>query len=88
MRIKEGMNVRDLCGEKIVLAEGESNIDFSVLIRLNESAAFVWQSVEGKDFTIEDMVEALLSEYEVDRETALADCKTLVSQWEEANILA
>lgn len=29
MRIKEGFELRDVCGEKIVVAHGDRNIDFS-----------------------------------------------------------
>ncbi|MCQ2254603.1 MAG: PqqD family protein [Bacteroidaceae bacterium] len=87
MKIKEGFNIRQLCGENIVVAEGEANIDFSVVISVNETAAHIWKAVAGKDFTVEDMADSLLAEYEVDKETALADCKALAEKWQEVGIL-
>ncbi|MCF0192026.1 MAG: PqqD family protein, partial [Prevotella sp.] len=39
MKIKDGFKIRQVCGENIVVAEGEANIDFSVVISINETAA-------------------------------------------------
>lgn len=87
MKIKEGFNIRQVCGENIVVAEGEANIDFSVVISVNETAAHIWKAVAGKEFTVEDMADALLADYEVDKETALTDCEALAAKWKEVGIL-
>ena len=41
MKIKEGFELRDVCGEFIIVAFGEQNIDFTKIINLNESAAML-----------------------------------------------
>lgn len=87
MQIKKGFKLRDVCGEKVVVSEGFENINFSKLINLNETAAFLWENLIGKDFSIEDMVDVLTSEYEVPAEVAYADCQELVSKWREAGLL-
>ena len=81
MEIKKGFELRDVCGENIVIAHGLENIDFTKVITLNESAAYIWRNVEGKEFTEEDMVNLLLSEYEVEKSQAQADVKALVASW-------
>lgn len=53
---------------------------------MNETAAYIWEHLTGKDFTEEDMAEVLLKEYDVDKATALADCKSLAERWLEAGI--
>lgn len=87
MRIKKGFELRQICGENIILAHGVENIDFTKVITLNESAAFVWNKVADKDFAEQDMVEALLAEYEVERSQAEADVKALVASWEGAGLV-
>ena len=42
MRIKEGFELREICGEYVILSHGMNNIDFSKLISLNETAAYMW----------------------------------------------
>lgn len=88
MKIKDGFELRNICGENIIVSHGIENIDFVKVISLNESAALVWNTVAGKDFSIEDMVAALMSEYDVDAETAKADCQTLVGDWKRIGFLA
>ena len=53
MRTKKGFKLREVCGEKILLAEGVENIDFSDIISMNASSAYLWEQVDGKDFTVE-----------------------------------
>ena len=36
MKAKKGFNLRNVCGEQIIVAEGKENIDFSNIISMNE----------------------------------------------------
>lgn len=87
MRIKEGFEIRNVCGENIIIAHGVENIDFTKVITLNESAAFLWGKVEGKEFAEADLVAFLLEEYDVDKQTAETDVKKLVASWIEAGLI-
>ena len=87
MNTKTGFRIREVCGEKIIVAEGKENIDFSNIISMNDSAAYLWNSVEGKEFTIDTIVKLLLDIYDVDEETAKADSLTVIRQWADAGII-
>ena len=88
MRVKKGFINRNVCGESVLLATGQENIDFTNIISLNETANFLWNELaQREDFTIDDMVELLTGEYEVEADEAKADCQTLVQQWTDAGIL-
>lgn len=87
MKAKNGFNLRTVCGENILVAEGEENIDFSNIISMNESSAYLWNSIQGKDFEVKDLVDLLIEMYEVDEETATRDARLLVDQWQQAEII-
>lgn len=87
MRQKKGFKLRCICGEHVVVAEGIENIDFSKIISMNESSAYLWEKVAGKDFSAEHLCQLLLDEYEVDETTALADAKAVINQWADAGII-
>lgn len=88
MKTKKGFNLRQVCGENIIVAEGEENIDFSNIISMNETSAYLWKNIQGKDnFTAEDLVALLQQEYDVDPSVALEDTKALINQWIEAGIV-
>lgn len=87
MRIKNGFELRKICGENIIVAHGLDNIDFTKVISMNESAADIWNSVFDRDFTVEDMVKALLDNYQVDEKQAVEDSEALLKQWIEAGLV-
>ena len=78
--------MRKICGQDVVSGEGTANVNFSKLISLNPTAAYLFKAVSGTEFTPERMADLLLEEYEVDRETALADTERLCALWKEAGI--
>ena len=86
MKIKEGFILREMCGEYIVAAEGLEHINFNKLISLNESAAYLWKELCGKEFSIEEMAELLIVRYGIDKELALKDSDNLCEAWINAGI--
>lgn len=86
MKTKKGFVLRNVCGENIIVAEGKENIDFTKIISMNETAAYLWKNVEGKDFDPNTLKNLLMKEYEVKETTADADAKTIAKQWIEAGI--
>ena len=88
MKTKKGFHLRNVCGENVIVAEGIENIDFSKIISMNESAAYLWQKIDGQSsFTADDLAQYLLDEYEVDETTAKADAQTVAQQWLDAEII-
>ena len=87
MKIKNGFVLKSICGENMIIAEGKENIDFSKIISLNESAAYLWNKVEGVNFTPQTLAELLVEEYEVSNERALADAEILAKQWLETGLV-
>ena len=86
MKAKTGFNLRNVCGEQVIVAEGRENIDFSNIISMNETSAYLWNAIQGKDFTVDDLVELLTQDYDVDEQTARKDAQALATQWLEAGI--
>lgn len=76
----------DVCGEAVVVAHGKENIDFSKVISLNESAAYLWRKVEGQEFDAQTLAQLLTEEYEVDVDTALRDAQKMMQDWQDAGL--
>lgn len=87
MRIKQGFVLREMCGEHIISAEGIDNFDFNKIISLNDSAAWLWEAVSGKDFDADILAGLLLEKYDVERQTAETDARKLLATWQEAGLL-
>ena len=66
MKVKNGFEMQNVCGEHIIVPAGIENVDYSKIISMNPTAAYLWEKVAAMDeFTIDEMVQLLLDEYEV-----------------------
>jgi len=86
MKIKNGFVLREMCGENIVAGEGLEHINFNKLVSLNNTAAYLWNELIGKEFTTEDMAELLIAKYGIDKELAMTDSANLCKAWIDAGI--
>ena len=86
MRIKDGFTQRTICGEHVVIGEGLAQVNFNKMLSLNGSAAYLWEQVHGKDFTVEDLVTLLTDKYEVSEDQARQDALKLVQVWLEQGV--
>ena len=60
MKQKKGFILREVCGEKVIIAEGVEVVNFNKLLSLNESAAYLWQQAALLgDFTAEQLADKL-----------------------------
>lgn len=88
MKINEGFEIQNVCGEHIIVPAGADNVDYSKIISLNETAAYLWENVAPKDsFNIDDMVALLLAEYEVEESVAREDCEMIAERWREMELV-
>lgn len=87
MKTKKGFKLRTVCGENIIVAEGIENVDFSRIISMNETSAYLWKRIQGIDFDENTLAGLLLEEYEVNEATARSDAKALMEKWLEAGII-
>lgn len=88
MKKKPGFALRSLCGETFLIAEGLENIDFTNLIAVNETAAFIWNSIdEETEFTEDDITRLILSEYDVNEEVAREDAKELIMKMLSSDVV-
>ena len=87
MKIKNGFVVKCIAGQNVVMALGEASKIFNGIIKLNDSARFIWDRIsEGYDKN--QIVDALETEYPgVDRATLEKDVDSLIDTLKGANIL-
>jgi hypothetical protein len=89
MKIKNGFELRDICGEKAIIAQGVENINFNRIITLNESAEFLWKHIaDGHDFTTQELVDLLMGEYDdANADVVRKDVKNLLADWQEQGLI-
>lgn len=83
MKLNPKLKLRKI-GPHYMVVKGDTGVtDMTEVYAMNETAAMLWRRAEGRDFTPEMMTDWLCEEYEVDRETALEDVRSMLSEWQK-----
>ena len=86
MKLKEGFILSEVGGQTVVIPTGEI-VDLKVVITLNETGKFIWEHL-SEETSIQAVVDALLSEYDVERETAETHVTAFVKTLSDNGFLA
>lgn len=86
MKLKEGFTTHEFRGTQIMLTMGPAAEHFHGLVRSNDTAAFIVNQLR-RETTEPEIVEAILKEYEVDRETAAEDVHRILLQLREVGAI-
>ena len=88
MRIKDMYKVRQIAGEHIIVGQGASQADMTKVISLNSTALLLWNELQGRDFTLADAAEVLVSHFGIDRARAEADVRNWANRLLECGVIA
>lgn len=86
MKIKEGFVLRNVMDEYIVMPTGGNIAKFDGAVVLNEVSAFIYKLLEAP-ICRDDLLTAVLNEFDVDEATASADLDVLLSKFADMGIL-
>lgn len=87
MRIIEGLKLRPLGKQYLVMAEGQKQVDFNRMVSMNVTAAFLFQEVQDVDFDIATLAQLLVNECGISMEQANHDAALTIEEWQQAGIL-
>lgn len=79
MKIKEGFILRNVAGNNVVVPIGHNSVDFNGMISLNDTGAFLFEKML-QDISREDLIKAVVEEYEIDEELAKTDVDNFIEK--------
>lgn len=86
MRVRQGFVLRKICGEYVIVPTGEITIEFNGLMTVNEVGAFLWGKL-NEHVSFDELLQAVLDEYEVDEVTAKADLQEFIEYLNKYQVL-
>ena len=103
MKIKPEFMLHQIGEEYIVMHDGSTNVDFSRIINLNRTAAYLWQRFRDadfdvdaylwqrfrdEDFDVDALTAALTERYDVAPEQARRDAEAFIQSLQRCGILS
>lgn len=86
MKANGELILREIAGEHILIPVGATALRIQGMISLTESGVLLWNRLQT-ECTEEDLVDAVLEEYDIDRETAEADVQAFLNQLRDLELL-
>ena len=87
MKLKDNLSVRKLGNEYIMISENGSTLDYTRVISLNETAAYLIMKVEGSEFTKDELVNNLVEKYNIDIKKAEKDVQKLLDKLKKEGLI-
>ena len=86
MKLVDGFILKNIADTFVVVPLGTNTVSFRSIISLNESGAFLWSQLENEK-TEQELLDALLKEYDVDEQTAREDITAFIEKLKAAELL-
>ena len=86
MKIKKGYVIRKVMGNNVVIATGEASRNFHGMIKLNDTAAEIWEYID-KGMSEEDICACMLEKYDVSPELLTSDVKATLETLEKQGLI-
>lgn len=86
MTIQKELVKREIAGDTILVPVGQTVYETNGLFILNELGSFLWDRLTGAEDE-EPLLQAVLAEYEVSREVALADIREFLDNLRKQGII-
>ena len=87
MRLNREFSVCEVAGQSFLAPTGSKVMDVNKMMDLNDSSLFIINLLKDNDMTHEEILDKMLEEYEVDRETADADLKEFIEKAVKAGVI-
>lgn len=86
MKIKEDYILREIMGDTVLIPVGKTAVEDNSITIMTETGGFIVRQLQqGK--SRDEIVEALLEEYEVTRPVAEQDCDEFIDMLRQNNLL-
>lgn len=86
MKAHSGFILRNLAGEYVLAPVGQEIKSFNGVAVMNEMCAFVWEKLQS-DVSGQELLSAILYEYDTDEATASEDLDALLRKMREMGII-
>lgn len=87
MELRDDLVLRHVGEDYMIVDPSQDMVDMSTVFNLNDSAAWLWKELEGREFTKATMVDLLTQRYDVTAEQAEADVSKLIEIFEKHKLL-
>lgn len=88
MKLQSNIKIRDIAGERLIVLHCEKGLDLTRVVEMNGTAEWLWNELQGTEFTEGGAAEILAQQYGIGEEQALADARKWIGGLAKAGLIA
>ena len=87
MRLNTEFSVCEVSGQSFIVPTGSKLMDVDKMMDLNDTALFIINSLKDKDISFDELLVAIMDEYEIDMETASKDLGDFIDSARKVGVI-
>ncbi|MFD2905941.1 PqqD family protein [Sphingobacterium anhuiense] len=87
MKLRTDLVLRTIGSDHMIVDPSQDMVDLSTVYTLNDSAAWLWEQLQGIEFSSATVVDLLCEHYDVTETQAQADAEILIQDFEKQGLL-
>lgn len=87
MKIKSDYILKTVAGCHTIVPTGQASLNFNKIMSLNDVGVFLFEKLQKKDMSEDELVEELVREYSIDIDTATKDIKSFISNLKNQGLI-
>lgn len=87
MRLNSEFSVCEVSGQSFLVPTGSKTMEVNKMMDLNDSALFIINALKKKDMSFEELLVAMMDEYDVDMQTASVDLSAFIEMAKKSGVI-
>lgn len=87
MNIKSQFIMRKVGPEYLIIVPQSGAVDLTNVFHLNNTAAWLWEELRGREFSIDTVIDLLIARYDIEHSQALTDAFKFINLLTENGFL-
>ena len=90
MKLKEDLTLRKIGDDYVIISPDLGMLDLTKVYSLNDTAALIWQQLQGRSFELDDMLKVIREHFKlqgIPEEQLKEDLNNLISFFKDNNLL-
>lgn len=87
MKLNSEFSICEVSGQSFLVPTGSKTMDVNKMMDLNETALFIINALKEKDMSFDELLVAMMDEYDVDMQTASEDLSAFIEMAKKSGVI-
>ena len=87
MKLNSEFSICEVSGQSFLVPTGSKTMDVNKMMDLNDTALFIINALKEKEMSFDELLVAMMDEYDVDMQTASEDLSAFIEMAKKSGVI-